>query len=47
MTVPTDSHNTHETPDAIRPDVPYAFSSVEFFAGKDPLLDKVMRGDIP
>jgi len=27
--------------------VPMSLSSADFFAGKDPVLDAVLRGDVP
>ena len=43
VTVPTQWNNTGDTRDSVPPDVAYALKSTDFFAGKDPLLDAVMR----
>ena len=47
VTVPTFTFHTGDERDSIAPDVPMSLSSADFFAGKDPVLDAVLRGDVP
>jgi hypothetical protein len=45
--VPTYTFGTGDPREAIAPDVPMALSAEDFFAGRDPVLDAVMAGDLP
>ncbi len=47
VTVPTFTFHTGDQRDSIAPDVPMTLASTDFFAGKDPVLDAVLQGDLP
>jgi hypothetical protein len=47
VTVPTYWADTGDTQDAIRPDIPMSLSAADFFAGRDPVLDAVLGGNLP
>ncbi|HSS34950.1 MAG TPA: hypothetical protein VLR93_01655 [Patescibacteria group bacterium] len=46
VTVPTFTLNTGDPRDAVAPNIPFALTAADFFAGKDPLLAAVLAGDL-